>query len=327
MARHHCLLAALGLSIASVSAIAQTNWPSKPIRIVVPFAPGGTADISARILAERLTKSFSQTFFAENRAGASGNIGAAEVARSTPDGYTFLLGNTPTIAINQFVFSKMPYDSERDLAPVSFVARVPNVLIVHPALGVRSLEELIERAKARPGSAKPGSINYGHSGAGTVLHLAGELLKTMAKIDIVPVPYKGSAPMLQDLLGGQLQMAIDNLPTALPPIRSGRLLALGVTAAKPVGVLPGVPTIGSVIPGYEAVAFFALMAPAATPQPIIARLSAEIDKILHRPEVIERFVQLGAEPVGGTPAELARFIASETAKWREVVKTSGAKAE
>jgi tripartite-type tricarboxylate transporter receptor subunit TctC len=226
------------------------------------------------------------------------------------------------IAINQFVFSKMPYDSERDLAPVSFVARVPNVLIVHPALGVRSLEELIERAKARPGS-----INYGHSGAGTVLHLAGELLKTMAKIDIVPVPYKGSAPMLQDLLGGQLQMAIDNLPTALPPIRSGRLLALGVTAAKPVGVLPGVPTIGSVIPGYEAVAFFALMAPAATPQPIIARLSAEIDKILHRPEVIERFVQLGAEPVGGTPAELARFIASETAKWREVVKTSGAKAE
>src|SRR2546427_806299 len=149
MARHHRLLAALGLSIATVSAIAQTNWPGKPIRIVVPFAPGGTADISARILAEQLTKSFSQTFFAENRAGASGNIGAAEVARSTPDGYTFLLGNTPTIAINQFVFSKMPYDSERDLAPVSFVARVPNFLIVHPALGVRSLEELIERAKAK----------------------------------------------------------------------------------------------------------------------------------------------------------------------------------
>jgi tripartite-type tricarboxylate transporter receptor subunit TctC len=322
MTRHHRLLAALGLSIATVSAIAQTNWPSKPIRIVVPFAPGGTADIAGRILAEHLTKSFSQTFFAENRAGASGNIGAAEVARSTPDGYTFLLGNTPTIAINQFVFSKMPYDSERDLAPVSFVARVPNVLIVHPALGVRSLQDLIERAKA-----KPSSINYGHSGAGTVLHLAGELLKTMAKIDIVPVPYKGSAPMLLDLLGGQLQMAIDNVPTALPHIRSGRLLALGVTAAKPVAVLPGVPTIGSVIPGYEAVAFFALMAPAATPQPIIARLSTEIDKILHRPEVIERFVQLGAEPVGGTPAELARFIASETAKWREVVKTSGAKAE
>lgn len=322
MARHYYRLAALGLCFATVSAIAQTNWPGKPIRIVVPFAPGGTADISGRILAEQLTRSFGQTFFAENRAGASGNIGTAEVVRSAPDGYTFLLGNTPTIVINQFIFSKMPYDPDRDLAAVSFVARVPNVLIVHPALGVRSLQELIERAKA-----KPGSINYGHSGAGTVLHLAGELLKTMANIDLVPVPYKGSAPMLQDLLGGQLQMAIDNVPTALPHIRSGRLLALGVTAAKPVGVLPGVPTIGSVIPGYEAVAFFALMAPAATPQPIIARLSTEIDKVLHQPDVVERFVQLGAEPVGGTPAELTRFIASETPKWREVVKTSGAKAE
>src|SRR6266851_227039 len=263
MARHHCLLAALGLSIATVSAIAQTNWPSKPIRIVVPFAPGGTADISARILAERLTKSFSQTFFAENRAGASGNIGAAEVARSTPDGYTFLLGNTPTLAINQFIFPKMPYNTEKDFAPVSFVVRVPNVLVVHPSLGVRSLQELIERAKA-----KPGSINYGTSGAGTVLHLSAELLKTMAKIDLVHVPYKGSGPMLQDLLAGQVQTSIDNVPSALPHIRSGQLLALAVTPSKPVAMLPNVPTIASVIPGYEAVAFFALMAPTGTPQSI-----------------------------------------------------------
>ncbi len=316
------LFAALVFSLASVHAAGQTDWPTKPVRIIVPFAPGGTADIAARIVAEQLTKAFTQTFFAENRAGASGNIGAAEVARSAPDGYTLLMGNTPTLAINQFIFPKMPYNTEKDFAPVSFVARVPNVLVVHPSLGVRSLQELIDRAKA-----KPGSINYGTSGAGTVLHLAAELLKTMAKIDLVHVPYKGSGPMLQDLIAGQIQMAIDNVPTALPLIRSGRLLALGVTPSKPVAMLPNVPTIASVIAGYEAVAFFALMTPAGTPQPIIARLSSELDKILHRPEVMERFQQLGAEPVGGTPAELAAFIASETIKWREVVKVSGAKAD
>ncbi len=316
------LFAALVFSLASVHAAGQTDWPTKPVRIIVPFAPGGTADIAARIVAEQLTKAFTQTFFAENRAGASGNIGAAEVARSAPDGYTLLMGNTPTLAINQFIFPKMPYNTEKDFAPVSFVARVPNVLVVHPSLGVRSLQELIDRAKA-----KPGSINYGTSGAGTVLHLAAELLKTMAKIDLVHVPYKGSGPMLQDLIAGQIQMAIDNVPTALPLIRSGRLLALGVTPSKPVAMLPNVPTIASVIPGYEAVAFFALMTPTGTPQPIIARLSSELDKILHRPEVMERFQQLGAEPVGGTSAELAAFIASETIKWREVVKVSGAKAD
>ncbi len=322
MASLPCLFAALALSLASVHAVGQTDWPTKPIRIIVPFAPGGTADISARIVAEQLTKSFGQSFVAENRSGASGNIGAAEVARSAPDGYTLLMGNTPTVVINQFIFPKMPYNSEKDFAPVSFVVRVPNVLVVHPSLGVRSLQELIERAKA-----KPGSINYGTSGAGTVLHLAAELLKTMAKIDLVHVPYKGSGPMLQDLLAGQVQMSIDNVPSALPHIRSGRLLALGVTPSKPVAMLPNVPTIASVIPGYEAVAFFALMAPAGTPQPVVARLSAEMDKILRRPDVMERFQQLGAEPVGGTPAELAAFIASETVKWREVVKASGAKAD
>jgi len=312
----------LALFFHPVCATAQADWPTKPVRIVVPFAPGGTADICARILAEHLTKTFPQGFVADNRAGASGNIGAAEVARSTPDGYTFLMGNTPTIAINQFIFSKMPYNPEKDLIPVSLVARVPNVLVVHPSLGVRSLQQLIERARARPGS-----INYGSSGAGTVLHLSAELLKTMARVDLVHVPYKGSGPMLQDLVAGQIQMAIDNVPSALPYIRSGRLLALAVTPSQPVAILPNVPTIASVIPGYEAVAFFALMAPAATPQPIIARLSAEIDKTLHRPDVVERFTQLGAEPVGGTPVELAEFIVRETAKWREVVKTSGANAE
>ena len=316
------LLAALALSVAAVSASAQTDWPTKSVRIVVPFAPGGTADISARIVAEQLTRAFNQPFVAENRGGAGGNIGSAEVARSAPDGYTLLMGNTPTLAINQFIYSKMPYNTERDFAPVSFVVRVPNVLVVPPSLGVRTLQELIDLAKA-----KPGSINYGTSGAGTVLHLSAELLKTMAKIDLVHVPYKGSGPMLQDLVAGQVQMAIDNVPSALPLIRSGRLLALAVTPSKPVATLPNVPTIASVIPGYEAEAFFALVAPAGTPQSVIAKLSTEVDRILHRPDVIERFRQLGAEPVGGAPAELATFLASETTKWRDVVKTSGAKAD
>lgn len=316
------LVVALWLSLATVAAPAQTDWPTKPVRIVVGFAPGGTTDISARIVAEQLSKAFSQTFFVENRAGASGIIGATEVARGAPDGHTFLMGNAGTQAINQFLYSKLPYNSQKDFAPVSLVVRVPLVLVVHPSLGVRSLRELIDRAKA-----KPGSINYGTPGAASPGHLSTELLKMLAKIDLVHVPYKGSGPMLQDLLAGQVQMTIDLLPPALPHIRSGRLLALGVTSSMPLSELPNVPTVASVIPGFESEGWYALMAPAGTPQPIVTKLSAELDKILHRPEVVERLRQLGAQPVGSTPAELAVFIARETAKWREVVKVSGAKLE
>ena len=295
--------------------------PSKPVRIIVPFAAGGTADIAGRVVAGELSKAFPQPFIVENKAGASGNIGAADVARST-DGHTLLMGNTPTIVINQFVFATMPYNPAKDFAPVSQVLRVPNVLVVTPSLGVRTLEELIALAKAQPGS-----IHYGHSGTGTVLHLSGELLKQMAQIDLVPVPYKGSAPMVQDLLGGQLQMTIDNVPTVLAHVRSGKLVALGVTTAKPLAALPEVPPIARRIPGYETVAFFALMAPAATPQRVIARVAAETERLLRRPEVAERFTQLGVDPVSSTPSELAAFIASETAKWREVVRAAGVKPE
>src|SRR6267143_1101449 len=316
------LLAALALSLATVAAPAQTDWPTKPVRIVVGLSPGGTTDISARILAEQLTRAFNQTFLVENRAGASGMIGASEVARSAPDGYTFLMGNAGTHAINQFIYSKMPYNTQKDFAPVSLVVRVPLVLVVHSSLGVQSLQELIDRARA-----KPGSINYGSPGTASPGHLSTELLKMLAKIELVHVPYKGSGPMQQDLLAGQVQMAIDLLPPAMPPIRSGKLLALGVTSSIPVSELPNVPTIASVIPGFESEGWYALMAPAGTSPLIITKLSAEVDKILHRPEMTERFKQLGAEPVGGKPAELAAFVASETAKWCEVVKMSGAKAD
>ena len=314
------LLVAAALAAAPFAVMAQADWPAKPVRIVVPFAAGGTTDITARIVAEQLTKSLGQTFVVDNKAGAGGNLGAAEVAKGAPDGYTFLMGTPGTQAINQFLYAKMPYDTQKDFVPVSLVVRVPNVLVVNPGLGVKSVQELLERAKA-----KPGAINYGTPGNGTTGHLSTELLKTLTKTDFTHVPYKGSGPMLQDLLGGQVQMAIDNLPSSMPHIKAGKLVALAVTSAASSPELPGVPTLGSIVPGYLAESWFVLMAPTGTPDAIVGKLSAEVDRIVKRPEVIERFKQLGAEPVGGTPKALGEFIARETTKWRDVVKASGAR--
>ena len=313
-------LAAVALWAAATLAFAQGDYPTKPVRYIVPFAPGGTTDILARIMAEHFGQAFKHPFLVENKAGAGGNLGAAEVARAAPDGYTILMGTPGTQAINQFLYSKMPYNTGKDFTPVVFVASVPNVLIVHPSLGVKSLKELIERARA-----KPGSINYATPGPGTTGHLSTELLKSMLKIDLVHIPYKGSGPALQDLLAGQVQMTIDNLPSAMAYIKSGKLIALGVTTAKPIPSLPDVPPIASVAPGYEASSWFVTMAPAAAPAAVIAKLNAEANRILAKPEVKERFAQLGAIPVGGTPQELGKFIAAETVKWKEIVKVSGAK--
>ncbi len=310
----------LAAAIAAGPAVAQTDWPAKPVRIVVPFAPGGTTDITARIIAEELTQSLKQTFIVENRAGAGGNIGAAEVAKAASDGYTFLMGTPGTQAINQFLYPKMPYDTAKDFAPVSLVVRVPNVLLVHPGVGVKTIAELIARAKARPGA-----LSYGSPGNGTTGHLSTELFKTRAQVFITHIPYRGSNPMLLDLMGGQVQMAIDNLPSALPHIRSGKLLALAVTSEQRSAQLPDVPTLASALPGYAAESWFVLMAPANTPAAIVNRLSAEVDRIVKKPDVVERFKNLGAEPVGGTPAQLAQFIAAEVRKWDQVVKVSGAK--
>lgn len=301
---------------------AQSDWPARPVRIVVPFAAGGTTDIVARVLAEQLAPVLKQPVVVENKAGAGGNVAAAEVAKSTPDGYTFLMGTPGTQAINQFLYPKMPYDTERDLIPVSFAVKVPNVLVVHPSVGARTIQEFIDKARA-----KPGAMSYGSPGNGSTGQLSSELFKTRAKVFITHIPYRGSGPMLQDLLAGQIQMAIDNLPSAIPHIRSGRLVALGVSSAKPSAQLPDVPTIASVLPGYEAESWFVLVAPRGTPDAIVTRVSTEVDRILKKPDVVERFRGLGAEPVGGTPAELARFIAAETTKWKEVVRISGAKVD
>ncbi len=314
------LFAAIAILAAPLAAAQE--WPVKPVRIVVPFAAGGTTDITARLVAEQLTLVLKQPFVVDNRAGAGGNIGATEVARAAHDGYTFLMGTPGTQAINQFLYLKMPYDTAKDLVPVSFVVRVPNVLMVHPGVGVKTIAELIKKAKAQPGG-----MSYGTPGNGSTGHLSTELFKSRAGIFVTHIPYRGSGPMLLDLIAGQIEMAIDNLPSAIPHIRSGKLIALGVTSEQRNGQLPEVPTIASVLPGYAAESWFVLVAPAGTPAAIINRMSAEVDRILKRPEVIERFKGLGAEPVGGTPDQLAQFIAAETKKWQQVVKVSGAKVD
>jgi tripartite-type tricarboxylate transporter receptor subunit TctC len=306
--------------LLAVSAAHAQQWPTRQVRFVVPFAPGGTTDILARLLGQQLSESFGQPFVIDNRAGAGGNIGAAEVAKSTPDGYTIMMGTPGTQAINQFIYTKMPYNTEKDFAPVSFVARVPNVLVVHPGVGVKSLPELISHARANPNK-----LNSASPGAGTTGHLSLELFKKMTGVQIQHVPYKGSGPALNDLIGGQVQMTIDNLPSALPHIQSGKLVALGVTTEQKVAVLPDVPTVASVVPGYEASSWFVVMAPAGTPEPVITRLSGEIDKLLKKAAVLERMKTLGADPVGGTPQQLAKHLATETTKWREVARLSGAK--
>jgi tripartite-type tricarboxylate transporter receptor subunit TctC len=308
------------LTVALASVAQAQPWPAKQVRFVVPFAPGGTTDILARLLGQHLSESLGQPFVIDNRAGAGGNIGAAEVAKAPPDGYTIMMGTPGTQAINQFIYSKMPYDTQKDFAPVSFVARVPNVLVVHPGVGVKSLQELIAYARANPNK-----LNSASPGAGTTGHLSLELFKKLAGVQIQHVPYKGSGPALNDLIGGQVQMTIDNLPSALPHIQSGKLAALGVTTEQKVEVLPNVPTVSSVVPGYEASSWFVVVAPAGTPEPVVNRLSAEIDKTLKKPAVLERMKTLGADPVGGTPQALARHIAAETDKWRDVARLSGAK--
>jgi len=310
-------------AILFATTLAQAQpWPAKPVRFVVPFAPGGTTDILARIVGQQLAEGLGQPFVIENRAGAGGNIGAAEVAKAAPDGYTILMGTPGTQAINQYIYDKMPYDTEKDFAAVSFVARVPNVLVVHPGLGLKSLKQLIDYARANPNK-----LNSASPGAGSTGHLSLELFKKLTGVQIQHVPYKGSGPALNDLIAGQVQMTIDNLPSALPHIQSGKLVALGVTTEQKVAVLPEVPTIASVAPGYEASSWFVVMAPAGTPAPIVQELSGEIDKLLRKPAVLERMKTLGADPVGGTPEQLADHLAAEVKKWRDVARASGAKVD
>ena len=309
---------------------AQGAWPNKPVRIVVPFAASGTTDILARALAPELQRVFGQAFVVDNKPGAGGNSGAAEVAKSPADGYTLLMGTVGTQAINPSLYPKMPYDAVKDFAPVTLVAGVPNVLVINPAaaqrLNVNTVADFVKALKANPGK-----LNMASSGNGTSIHLAGELFKTMTGTFMVHLPYRGSGPALIDLMAGNVDVMFDNLPSALPHIKSGRLKALAVTSAARSGALPEVPTVeeagGALLKGYEASSWFGLLAPAGTPADIISRVQQETAKALATATMKERLLAQGAIPSGNTPAEFARFIAAEAAKWARVVKASGAKVD
>jgi tripartite-type tricarboxylate transporter receptor subunit TctC len=315
-------VAAMALGLAADGAQAQT-YPSKPIRMVVPFTPGGTTDILARTVGQKMGEAWGQPVVVDNRPGAGGNIGSELVAKSAPDGYTLLMGTISTHAINASLYKRLPFDPTRDFAPVSRVGTLPNILIVHPSVPVKSVKELIELAKS-----KPGDLNFASSGVGTSLHLSGELFNSMAGVKLVHVPYKGSSPALADLLGGQVKIMFDNLPTALPHVKAGKLRPLAVTGTKRAAVLPEVPTvIESGLPGFEVTSWFAVFAPAKTPKDIVTKLNGEIVKILNSADVKEKLTQLGVDAAPTTPEELAAFAKAETEKWGKVVKATGASAD
>jgi len=314
-------VAALVLA-ASPCALAQA-WPSKPIRIVVPFPAGGATDIMARAAAQKMTEAWGQSVVVDNRPGAAGNIGAELVARSPNDGYTMLMGTVGTHAINASLYAKMPYDHVKDFAPVMLVAAVPNVLVVHPSVPANSVAELVAYGKANPGK-----LNFASSGSGTSIHLSGELFKVSTGLTMQHVPYKGSAPALTDLVGGQVQLMFDNLPPSLPHIKAGRLRALAVTTAARASALPDVPTVAeSGLPGFEASSWFGLLAPAGTPADVVAKVNGELARWIATPEAKEKMAAIGAIAAGGTPEDFAKHIAAETAKWARVVKESGAKVD
>ncbi len=314
-----CCAAVWGVSAQPAHAQA---YPNKPVRLVVPLAPGGTTDILARLMAQRLAESLGQPVVVDNRPGAGGNIGNEVVARSLPDGYTLLM-TAPPLVINPGLYRKIGYHPINDYTPIMMVASVPVVLAVHPAVPAKNLKELIALAKAQPGR-----LNYASSGIGGTNHLGGAMFATMAGVDIVHIAYKGSGPALTDLLAGQVQMQLSGLPPLLPFIKSGKLRALGIAGAKRAASLPEVPTIAEAgVPGYEATSWQGLSAPAKFPAPILALLHGRLLKIMAVPEVQTRIVELGAEPVGDTPAEFARFIRSEYEKWGPIIKQTGARAD
>ena len=326
--RRHVLAAALGAGLAGPYAFAQGAWPQRAVRIIVPFPPGGTTDILARALAPELARAFGQSFVVENRAGAGGNIGAEQVAKSPNDGYTLLMGTVGTHGINRALYDKLPYDPIKDFAPVSLMAGVPNVMVVNTdkarAMGINNVKDFIRHAKANPGR-----MNMASSGNGTSIHLAGELFKSMTGTFMVHFPYRGSSPALLDMLSGNMDVMFDNLPSSMPHIRSGKLKALAVTSLERSVALPDVPTMEEAagLKGFDASSWFGLLAPAGTPPDIVSRIQQEVAKALGTPAMKEKLAAQGAIPSGNTPADFARFIDAEHRKWAQVVKASGAKVD
>lgn len=312
-------LALCALSLASLTSSAQeqsaANWPSRTVKIVVPFAPGGSTDALARLLAQRLTTAWEQTVIVENKPGAGATLGADYVAKSTPDGYTVLMGAAHhTIAQN--VYKNLPYHFGRDLAPVSMVAMIPNVVVVNAKVPVNSIQELIALAKK-----EPGKLNYGSAGSGTAHHLLGESFNLKAGTQLVHIPYKGSSPAVADLVSGQVQVMFDTVSSALPQINAGKTKALAVTTAKRSTALPNVPTLSeTVLPGFDFGTWFGILAPAATPPDIVTKMSNEIIKIVHMPEVRKQLLEMGSEPIGNTPAEMKAQVDKELLEFGALTK-------
>ena len=320
--------ASVAVFLMAGNALAQAAWPSKPVKIVVPFAPGGTTDILARAMAPELSRAFGQSFIVENRAGAGGNVGAEVVAKSPADGYTLLMGTVGTHGINKALYAKLPYEPQKDFAPITLVAGVPNVMVMNAdkarALGINTVADFIRYAKANPGK-----LSMASSGNGTSIHLAGELFKSRTGIFMTHIPYRGSGPALLDLVAGNTDVMFDNLPSALPQIKAGKLKAFAVTSAERSAAVPELPTIAEAagLKGFDASSWFGLLAPAGTPADIITRIQQETAKALASPAVKEKLLAQGAIPGGNTPQEFARMIEAEHIKWAGVVKASGAKVD
>jgi tripartite-type tricarboxylate transporter receptor subunit TctC len=305
------------------AAQAQTRYPDKSVRVVVPAPPGSAPDFLVRLVGQKLSEAWGQPVVIDNVVGASGNIGTERVAKAPADGYTLLFNTIGPIAVNVSLFDKLPYDPIKDLAPVSLVAKMPNILTVNPAVPVKNLAELIALAKK-----EPGRLRYGTAGPGTTQHLSGELLNTLAGIQLVGVPYKSSAQMTTDALGGQIEVLFHNAPVLLPHLKSGGLRGIAITSAKRSAAAPELPTMAEAgVPGFEITAWFGFMTPRGTPQAIIAKIHADVARIVASPEVHERILSQASEPVGNSPEEYAAFIDAEITKWRAVIKQANVKAE
>ncbi len=299
---------------------AAEPWPTRPVRLIVPFTPGGSTDILGREIAQKLAEALGQPFVVENRPGAGGSIGATEAARAAPDGYTLLMGHIGTLAVNPSLYAKLAYDPARDFAPVALVARVPNVLVVHPSVPAQNVAELVALARA-----KPGALRYASGGNGSAAHIAMEYFKLRTGTDIGHIPYKGTGPAVTDVLGGQVEMIMTGVPAVLQQVKAGKLRALAVSSRTPVASLPGVPTIAATIPDFEAIQWYGVVAPARTPPAIVARLNEEINKALVTPALKARLDAEGAEPAPGPPAAFGTLIVAEIARWKPVIEKAGMK--
>lgn len=320
------LLRAFFILIAMVSlapiVMGQQAYPNKPVRIIVPYPPGGTADIVGRTIAEKLGVIWGQSVIVENRAGAGGTIGVDSAAKAAPDGYTMVLGVTGPLTIAPGINAQLAYDPLRDLVPITLVAAVPSLIAVHPSVPARDLKELIALAKSQPGK-----LTFASAGTGTSVHIAGELFKSMAGVDILHVPYKGGVPALNDLMGGQVSMIIENMPQLLPQVRAGKIRALAVTTLQRSPAISDLPAVSEILPGYEATTWFGLLAPAKTPQEIVKKVQSDVAKIGMLPDVKERFTGLGADVIASTPEVFATHLRSELVRFSKVIKDANIKAE